>query len=272
MYFYSAKAVWENDVVSDRFIYINDFGYCEDFLDVATERKNGRLDYQLIYVASGSLIIYQQGEKYILPSGDVCLFRPNEPQIYSSTEEVTYYWIHFTGTEVEKMLSFFKKRSYHVGAFTEFERFCSTVWNDFQNEQEIAELFLEGTLITIIARIAQLVNQNGEIRNELSKLKPAIRVMKSEWNTRRTNEELALLCGLNKYYFIKLFKKNMGVSPQAYYAELIINNSSNLLLNTSSSISEISKLCGIDDALYFSRMFKKHMGVSPFVYRKNGSF
>ena len=93
--------------------------------------------------------------------------------------------------------------------------------------------------------------------------------MKSESHIRRSNEELAKLCGISKFYFMKLFKKTLGVSPQEYYAELIIDKSSNLLIDTDYSISEISKLCGIEDALYFSRMFKKHMGISPLAYRKN---
>lgn len=68
---------------------------------------------------------------------------------------------------------------------------------------------------------------------------------------------------------MKLFKKTLGVSPQEYYAELIIDKSSNLLIDTDYNISEIAKLCGVEDALYFSRMFKKHMGVSQLTYRKN---
>lgn len=269
-HYYSGKSSGEKHTETDRFIYINDFGYCADHSRLSIRRKNGRLDYQLIYVTHGTLTIHENGKRLNLTSGDVCLFRPNEPQIYTiDGENTTHYWILFTGSEVENMISFFKERSYHIGPFPEFERFCSMTWSDFQDEQESAELFLDGTLITIIARIAQLVNRNGQKTNELSRLNPALQIMKSEWNTKRSNEELAIICGLNKYYFIKLFKKNTGTTPQEYYTKHIIDNASNLLQNTSHSISEIAKLCGVEDALYFSRMFKKHMGISPYAYRKN---
>ena len=72
-------------------------------------------------------------------------------------------------------------------------------------------------------------------------------------------------------YFIKLFKKSLGISPQEYYAKIIIDKSTYLLINTDYSISEIATLCGIEDALYFSRMFKKHTGISPRAYRKSES-
>lgn len=269
-YYYSGKSSNEKHTETDRFIYINDFGYCADHSRLSIRRENGRPDYQLIYVAYGTLTIHENGKKRNLTSGDVCLFRPNEPQIYTiNGEKTTHYWILFTGSEVEKLLSFFKERSYHMGAFPEFEHFCHSLWSDFQSEAEDSELLLDGMLITIIARIMQFVNQNGKKNNELSKLHKVIQIMKSECHIRRSNEELAKLCGISKFYFMKLFKKNLGVSPQEYYAELIIDKSSHLLLNTDYSISEIAKLCGVEDALYFSRMFKKHVGISPGAYRKS---
>lgn len=272
-YYYSGKSSGEKHTETDRFIYINDFGYCADHSRLSIRRKNGRPDYQLIYVAYGTLTIHENGKKLNLTSGDICLFRPNEPQIYTiDGEKTTHYWILFTGSEVEKMLSFFKERSYHIGVFTEFERFCHSLWSGLQNEEEMAELLLNGELITIIARIMKLISQEKKKNNELPKLYKAIQIMKAECHIRRSNEELAKLCGISKFYFMKLFKKNLGVSPQEYYAELIIDKSSHLLINTDYSISEIAKLCGVEDALYFSRMFKKHMGISPSTYRKKVLF
>ena len=273
MYFYSGKLSLGKCVETDRFIFVNDFGYCENYSKMFTYRENGRPDYQLIYVKHGKLTIHDHDRKRILTGGDVCFFRPYEPQIYSiDGENTTHYWILFTGSEVKKMLEFFKERSYHIGAFPEFEHFCHSIWSGIKAEQESAELLIDGMLISIIARISQFVNQNEKKNSELSKLRPAIEIMKSECHIRRSNEELASLCGLSKFYFIKFFKKNMGLAPQEYYTKLIIDKSSNLLLNTNYSINEIAKLCGIDDALYFSKKFKKIMGMSPRAYRSNNTF
>jgi len=273
MYFYSGKLNGGKYTETDNFIFVNDFGYCEDYSKMFTYRENGRLDYQLIYVKYGSLTIHEQDKSHKLKSGDVCLFRPNEQQIYSiDGENTTHYWILFTGTEVGKMLSFFKERSYHIGVFPEFEHFCHSQWSGFQAEQESAELLLDGMLITIIARISQFVDQKEKKNTVLSKLRPAIEIMKSECHIRRSNEELASICGLSKFYFIKFFKKNTGFTPQEYYTKLIIDKSSNLLLNTNYSVNEIAKLCGIEDALYFSKKFKRYMGMSPRAYRKNNPF
>lgn len=269
VYYYSGKLSGENHIESDRFMYINDFGYCEDHTNMSICRKNGRLDYQLIYISCGTLTIHENGKKLNLTSGDICLFRPNEPQIYTiDGTNTTHYWILFTGTAVENMLSFFKERSYHIGDFPEFEHFCHSIWSGLQSEEDSAELSLDGALITIISNLMKLISLKKN-NNEYPKLNKAIQIMKSECHIRRSNVELSKLCGLSKFYFIKLFKKHLGLSPQEYYTKLIIDKTSKLLTNTNYSISEIAKLCGIEDALYFSRMFKKHMGVSPLAYRKN---
>ena len=204
MYFYSGKLSLGKCAQTDRFIFVNDFGYCQDYSTMSTYRENGRADYQLIYVKHGALTVYEQGKKHSLTSGDICLFRPNEPQIYTiDGENTTHYWILFTGSEVEKMVEFFKKRSYHIGAFPEFEQFCSSQWSGIQAIQESAELLLDGMLISIIARISLFVTQNDKKNYELNRLQPAIEIMKSECHIRRSNDELASLCGLSKFYFIR---------------------------------------------------------------------
>ena len=102
-------------------------------------------------------------------------------------------------------------------------------------------------------------------------IRPALSVMSSDNPMSVSNEELARLCGLSKSYFVKLFGDIMGTSPQQYHTALLINKSCNLLATSSYNISEIARLCGMEDALYFSRLFKKHVGLSPRDYHKKFS-
>ena len=270
---YYLRTSTNSEAVSDNFIYVNNLGYIEDAVDMNVRRERGRVDYQLIYVKSGEIIIEDDNKKHILTSGTICLFRPNEPQIYSVKKTLTtYFWIHFSGTEVENMLTFFKEKSYLIGQFPEIERFCHGYSTEFQSEQKYIDLLYEGELITVIARIAERINADKKQQNDLSKIRPALEAIRSTSGLGISNAELANLCCLSKYYFMKLFKKITGVSPQQYYVEQVIEKSCYLLLTTSYNVREISDLCGINDSLYFSRLFKKHTGFSPVAYRKNFSY
>jgi AraC-like DNA-binding protein len=81
-------------------------------------------------------------------------------------------------------------------------------------------------------------------------------------------KEVALSVGMNESYFIRAFKKTVGVSPLAYRNEKRITVAKNLLHETDFSVNEIASLCGFNDAMYFSRLFKLKEGISPLAYRR----
>lgn len=264
------RKVNSSEMSADKYIHVNNFGYYEDITEIRICRQQGRLDYQLIYLKEGELLVGEGSEQTILTGGSICLFRPKEAQIYSVNGVAsTYYWIHFSGNEAESMLCFFKERSYKVGMLPEFEYYCHGPLDIMNPDAEYVELLCEGRLIALIAKIAQCITMDKNKSKSTKMILPALSVMNSSSNIQFTNDELSRLCNLSKSYFIKIFKEIMGISPQQYHTSLIVNKGCYLLANTFYNVSEIARLCGIDDSLYFSRLFKKHMGISPQNYRKN---
>lgn len=75
----------------------------------------------------------------------------------------------------------------------------------------------------------------------------------------------------NSNYLKKLFKKEIGTSPQQFLIDLRITYAKKLLSNTledTISISHVAYECGYDDPLYFSRVFKTATGSSPKEFHK----
>lgn len=265
------KKVSSSELSTDKYIGVNNFGYYEDIMDARIYRERGRSDYQLIYIKNGELLVGRGAEVRALSDGNICLFRPNEAQIYNVNGiKTTYFWIHFSGKEADAMLSSFKERAYNIGAFPEFEYYCHGPVEEFSEMPELAERLCEGRLIALIAKITQRINTDKAKEKNMAIIRPALSAIYSGEHTVYTNESLARLCGLSKSYFMKIFKDIMGMSPQQYHTALVINKSRYLLSTSSYNISEIAHLCGINDGLYFSRMFKKHVGLSPREYRQQG--
>ena len=263
------KHVSSSELSADKYISVNNFGYYQDITEMKVERVRGRVDYQLIYVKSGELTVGQDAEACRLHDGSICLFRPYEPQIYSVNGiKTSYYWIHFSGREAEAMLSFFKKRSYHIGMLPEFEYYCHGPLEELNTAPEFAERLCEGRLIALMAKIAQKIHTDTATEKSMAMIRPALSAIHSDGGSQLTNEELSRLCNLSKSYFIKIFKDVMGTSPQQYHTALLVNKGCYLLTNSAYNVGEIARLCGIDDVLYFSRLFKKHSGLSPKDYRK----
>lgn len=269
MFSYYMRRTDECGIASEKYICVNTFGYCEDRTDMQIRRVRGRVDYQLIYVKSGEMIVHEGEKSVTMGAGEICLFRPGEPQLYSIYQTPTaFFWIHFSGSEPERMLSFFNERRYCVGAFPEFEEYCHGARDSFHAGEAYADLFFEGGLIALVALIAERIYTDPKTHSDSLKIHKALNLMRSEpWN-KRSNLELAELCHISKNYFEKIFKQIMSMSPQQYYTSLILDRGKHLLSTTTYTIGEVARLCGIDDALYFSRLFKKNLGMSPAAYRK----
>lgn len=69
--------------------------------------------------------------------------------------------------------------------------------------------------------------------------------------------------------FLLKFKKETGKTPTEYICTYRLNLATDLLFNTTLSISEIAEKCGFENLYYFSNCFKKHYHISPSKYRKN---
>jgi len=83
-------------------------------------------------------------------------------------------------------------------------------------------------------------------------------------------DELASNVGLSKYYFIRIFKKEFGLSPY----EFILNervNRAHELIQKGMSISEASFQVGFTDQSHFTKNSKKFFAHTPYYLKKNSN-
>ena len=268
MKLYYGTSTESTDSVYDGYFKINNCGCFEDICNSYVERAHGRLDYQLIYIQSGEMTVWEGEKQVVLKAGEVYLFRPKEPQIYSARETpTTYYWIHFTGNAVEEMLSFWKDPHISVGSFPEIEGFCRSFYRDYKIPGAFQPLYYEGRLISLLGSIAK--KQEAKInKKSYERVAAVLDYIEKVFPHKPSNEELAAVCYMNKYHFIKVFKETLGEAPQSYLNRMIVEKAKTLLESTTFPIGEIALRLGFSDPLYFSRLFKKQSGVSPKEYRE----
>ena len=79
---------------------------------------------------------------------------------------------------------------------------------------------------------------------------------------------LAQYAGLNKYYLVHVFNREMGCSPINYLIERRIRESKRLLSTSSLSVRQISARLGFSSPSYFSQSFRRSTGYSPMEFRR----
>ena len=83
-------------------------------------------------------------------------------------------------------------------------------------------------------------------------------------------DKLALNCNLSKYHFLRVFKKEMGLTPHSFIINERLNRANNLI-QKGLTISEASLKVGFNDQSHFSRNFKKYFGYTPTLLQKNSN-
>ena len=87
-------------------------------------------------------------------------------------------------------------------------------------------------------------------------------------NDRPDLKILADLSCLSKDHFIRLFKKEMKITPLLYINKKRIEKAQLRLVTETTPIKEIAYQLGFEDQTYFNRIFKKSTGMTPTNYRK----
>lgn len=86
-----------------------------------------------------------------------------------------------------------------------------------------------------------------------------------------TLDQLAQYAGLNKYYLVHVFNREMGCSPISYLIERRISESKRLLTCTRIPVQQISRQLGFSSPSYFSQSFRRATGFSPAEFRRHAT-
>lgn len=241
-----------------------------------TYRPRGRIDYQLLYVASGKAHFFIDGKEKIITPGHMVLYRPKEMQkyIYYGIDQTEVYWIHFTGNDVKNILRSYgisdDRKIIYSGTSLEYERIFKQIIYELQQCQEHYEEYLSLLLREIFIFLHRQITKKHSLKNEYleSEMARAAQYFNDNYNTAISIEEYAASRGMSISWFIRSFREYTNVTPLKYILSLRMTNAQMLLENTSYSVKEISSIVGYDNPLYFSRLFSRQKGMSPSEYRK----
>lgn len=243
-----------------------------------TCRPRGRLDYQLIYIASGTARFHFDNaeNETLLSAGNMVLYRPKEFQKYEylASEQSEVYWVHFTGSDVKNILRFYgisdDMQVFSVGCNMEFNMIFQKMISELQHCQpdykDMVSLLFRSLLITLHRQLTQKETvKNGYLSQTMER---ASQYFIDNYSKNINIEAYASSIGMSISWFIQNFKDYTGMTPMQYILSIRIENARLLFETTGYTITEIAGIVGYDNPLYFSRLFHKQTGYSPSAYRK----
>jgi AraC-like DNA-binding protein len=82
--------------------------------------------------------------------------------------------------------------------------------------------------------------------------------------------ELAASAGLSPFHFLRLFKRETGLTPHRFLVQTRIRHAVELLRETSRTVTEIAFEVGFGDLSNFINAFRREVGIPPRSYRTLG--
>ena len=104
------------------------------------------------------------------------------------------------------------------------------------------------------------------------RIRNSIRLMKERIGEELVLDQIARDAGMSRPHFYKLFRENVGLTPNIYLNTLKMECSIDRLTQTPASITEIGFDLGFSSQASFTRFFTSNVGIPPTDYRRATHF
>ncbi|KQO17969.1 helix-turn-helix domain-containing protein [Paenibacillus sp. Leaf72] len=237
---------------------------------------------ELIYIINGSLKIDIEDDSFDLESGDIVVLGSSQLHRDRNVGKLDYIVLQFN------LEDFFDNSTIpYIRYFSETENPLSRANYIFrenkairqQASEAITKLLHEATHketgyeIAVSIQIKQLLllMLRGDSQRILARqddfdhirLKPVLDYVENNLGERIQVEDMCRIVNMSYYYFVKFFKKTIGLSFTEYVNYRKIKWAERILLTKDLSIADVGERIGMPNMAHFYKTFKKYNDCSP---------
>jgi AraC-like DNA-binding protein len=272
---FNEKVRYENPLLSVRIFRTQRY-------DSDTTNWHYHKQLELLLVLQGRLDVYLEQDSYHLEPGDVVVIGDSELHRDKSDKMLDYIVLQF---DLEQ---FFDHSSIpYIRYFSATHAPLSKANYIFEENAEVkkevancvSRLLQEATdkstgyelAASILIKQILLLLLRNDTRKLLVeqdnfdkvRLKPVLDYVENHLTDRIQVEEVCKIANMSYYYFVKYFKKTIGLSFTEYVNYRKVKWAERILLTKDLSISEVGEKIGMPNMAHFYKMFKKYNDCSP---------
>lgn len=220
---------------------------------------------------------FKAGDMYILNSHEVHETKcsrnavylvvhidPNQMCRFLPTFDQLSFSLAFDPEEQTKAMAYEQLRSHLTEILRQQKEEANPVWK----LERQARLFAVTALLVKHFSQPLAVEETRLQRSDMTRLEPILEYVQLHHDQELSLEDAANAMGLNKEYFCRLFKKNMGVSFLQYVYQVRTTAVCRELETTDDPIGQIAERHGFRDPKMLNQYFKGIYGCTPSEKRK----
>lgn len=246
-------------------------------------------ELEILCVLKGRLDVYVEETQYTLSGGDVIIIGAKEPhkdhfyrihgleyivlqfdiEQFVENSTLNYFRsISEPGFSLHKLNYIFRENPQAAARVLEsVEEILLEVQQKNEGYEMAASLQVKSIMLTLLRNDTRHLISLKE-RGDMMRLKPVLDYVEENLENRIQVEEVCRLANVSYYYFVKYFKKVMGMSFLEYVNYKKIKKAERMLLTQDVSVTQVADSIGMPNMAHFYKVFRKYNRCSPNEYRK----
>jgi AraC-like DNA-binding protein/mannose-6-phosphate isomerase-like protein (cupin superfamily) len=287
------QVVYQNPFLAMRIWQIDTANLAPEEIRLSTEQAFNQKRYyewhyheevEFLLILKGEMTAFCNEERLVLRKGDIALFGSSEPHTTIQTKDGSLSYIVFQ-IDLRKYWDLSTLNS--MQHFSEVIRPLSAmnyVYRDnpdtrSQTASLIRDIYREmngkliGYELAVSSRIKNILLQllrhdermmlNYNDNPLLERLQPAVDYIENHLSEKLSVSEISALMNMSYTYFIKTFKKAIGMSFTDFIVYKRIKKAEQQLLTNDVSIAEVAESVGISNLGHFYGLFRRYNDCSP---------
>lgn len=242
--------------------------------------------YSLHAITEGKLILQEGDREISLSAGDLfCKFKGHSYAYHRDPgcSILTLSWIAFDGPGAETALAEggfsplrpYARKRYGAAlgsAMNELLRLMregasAPARHDSGGDSLRHGLSMQSALLRFLSELVP-EDQPEQRASSMNWVKQSVRYIELHAAEGLTVEQLASLAGVNRSYFSTAFSEQVGLSPLQYMTKVRMAKATEMLAETTATVTEIAYSLGYASPFAFTRAFARHHGKPPSDYRR----
>lgn len=240
---------------------------------------------ELLLFVKGRVTCNFENTKRQFKSGDIYIINSHEVHETKCTRNAVYLVIHIdpnvmlrfvpTFDHLRFSLAFDPEDTIKAEAYDRLKLHMNEILRQTVGEGDSAfKLERQARLFAVTALLVRHFSQPLAIeetklrRSDMTRLEPLLEYIQLHHGEELPLDEAVYFMGLNKEYFCRLFKKNMGVSYLQYVYQVRTTAVCRELETTEDPIGEIAERHGFRDPKMLNQYFREIYGCTPSEKRK----
>lgn len=246
-------------------------------------------EMEMLVILKGKLEVYLDNDITLLNEGDITLIGSSQLHRDRSFPEIeTVYLVlqfdleHYFDESTIPYLKYFSeaesalsKLNYIFEENREIRTLVAACVNEIYQEwkmktpgYEIAVNILIKRIVLALLRHDTRKKLNYNKSTDYIRLKPVFDYIEANIGGKIHVEEASRAANVSYYYFVKYFKKVIGMSFMDYVNFKKIKKAEKILLTRDISVAQVGEEIGMPNMAHFYKIFKKYNHCSPHEFRK----